>query len=87
MSDKFEEQLLTLDEAYRATFHFIRQYYARERTTPFMLMLNSMGPWDPEQPKLRETADPATWDGWMASVHAALASPDLPAIQPPLDGA
>jgi hypothetical protein len=69
-----EERLLTLDEAYRATFHFIAQYYEREPTTSFVLMLSSMlasrggGP-------LRQTADPATWDDWMESVARAV-SPD-----------
>jgi hypothetical protein len=80
-----EEPLLTIDEAYRAAFHLINQYYGRERITPFMLMLNSMGPWDSEQPKLRETSDPATWNDWMRAVSAALDSPDLPSVDPPLD--
>jgi hypothetical protein len=43
---ELEEPLLTVDEAYRAAFHFINRYYARERITPFMLMLSSMGPWN-----------------------------------------
>ncbi len=85
MSENDDEMPLSLDDAYRAAFHFINQYYARERITPLMLMLSSMGPWNPEQPKLRETSDPATWDDWMASVRAARASPDLPRIDPPLD--
>lgn len=39
-----DELLLTLDEAYRATFSFHNQYYHREAIVPFMLMLNSMAP-------------------------------------------
>lgn len=74
------EPRLTLDEAYRATYHFISQYYARERITPFMLMLHSMG-----LEADRQTNDPATWDDWMASVEKARASPELPVPDPPLD--
>jgi hypothetical protein len=76
---------LTLDEAYRAAYHFINQYYERERIEPFMLMLSSMGPWNAERPELRVTSDPATWNDWLASVHKALASPDLPEPHPLLD--
>ena len=61
-----EEVLLTSAEAYRATYHFIAQYYARQRITPFMLMLHSMA-FDPGG----EPHDPATWHDWMASVEAA----------------
>jgi hypothetical protein len=71
------EPLLTLDEAYRATFHFINQYYQREPIVPFMLMLNSMTAWS-ENGNLRETSDPATWNDWMASVRAARVSDRLP---------
>jgi hypothetical protein len=35
------EPLLTLDKAYRATLHFIHQYYQREPIDPFLLMLVS----------------------------------------------
>ena len=48
-----DEPLLTLDEAYRATFHFVNQYYQREPIVPFMLMLNSMSAWS-ENGDLRE---------------------------------
>jgi len=74
------EPQLSLDEAYRAAFHFINQYYAREPITPFMLMLHSMG-----LEGRRQTNDPATWDDWLASVEKALASPDLPTPGSPLD--
>jgi hypothetical protein len=71
------EPLLTLDQAYRATFHFIHQYYRREPIEPFVLMLHSMmsGNWKGGP---RETNDPATWDDWVLSVQAALASEELP---------
>lgn len=72
-----EEPMLSLDQAYRATFHFINQYYQREPIVPFMLMLSSMGPWTPNG-NPREMDDPATWSDWMRSVEAALASEDLP---------
>jgi hypothetical protein len=75
------EPRLTLDEAYRAAYHFIAQYYARERITPFMLMLSSM-----ELEGERQTSDPATWHDWLASVEKALESPDLPTVDPPLNG-
>jgi hypothetical protein len=78
-----DERLLTLDEAYRATYHFVLQYYKRERIVPFMLLLHSMTPWnDGGDPRV--TADPATWSDWLESVDAALASVDLPDIPPPL---
>jgi hypothetical protein len=77
------ERLLTVEEAYRAAYHFINQYYARERITPFMLMLSNMGPWSAERPELRVTSDPATWSDWLTSVEKALASPDLPEPDPP----
>jgi hypothetical protein len=77
-----DELLLTLDEAYRATFSFHNQYYHREAIVPFMLMLNSMTAWS-ENGDLRETSDPATWNDWMAPLRAARASERLPEIAPP----
>ena len=74
------EPQLSLDEAYRAAFHFINQCNARERVTPFMPMLHSMG-----LAGQRETNDPATWQDWFASLDNAVGSPDLPALHPPLD--
>ena len=65
------EPTLTLDQAYRATYHFIHQYYLREPIDPFLLMLASMGPWNEDSP-IRQTSDPATWNDWMRSVRAAL---------------
>ena len=76
MTDR-SEPTLTLDEAYRATYHFIHQYYVREPIEPFLLLLHSMGPWNQHSP-LPQTADPATWYDWMTSVQAALASDALP---------
>jgi hypothetical protein len=76
-----DEPLLTVDEAYRATFHFINQYHQREPIVPFMLMLSSMTAWS-ENGDFRETSDPATWNDWMASVRAR-ASEKLPEIAPP----
>jgi hypothetical protein len=79
MTPSEPEPLLTLDQAYRAAFHFIHQYYRREPIEPFVLMLHSMmsGNW---AGGLRETNDPATWDDWVASVQAALASEELPSL-------
>jgi hypothetical protein len=68
-----DDRLLTLDEAYRATFHFIAQYYEREPIEPFLLMLHSMTAWSPGG-SLRQTSDPATWDDWIKSVGRAIAS-------------
>jgi hypothetical protein len=76
-----EEQFLTLEEAYRAAYHFVLQYYGRERITPFMLMLSDM-----KLDGKRQTSDPAHWNDWLASVEKALASPDLPEPDAPLDG-
>lgn len=81
MSDA-DELPLTVDEAYRAAFHFIHQYYEREPIDPFMLMLHSMTPWTPDG-NPRQTADPATWDDWLMSVRAARASAQLPDIGSP----
>ncbi|NTW40556.1 MAG: hypothetical protein HGA44_11840 [Cellulomonadaceae bacterium] len=74
-----DESPLTLDEAYRATFHFINQYYEREPIVPFALMLHSMTPEAPGG-NPRQTSDPATWHDRLASVRAARASERLPAI-------
>ena len=74
-----EEPLLTLDEAYRATFHFIHQYYKREPIDPFLLMLVSMTPWTPGG-DARQTDDPATWHDWLASVQAARDSEESPEL-------
>ena len=79
---EIDEPLLTLDEAYRATFHFINQYYEREPIVPFMLMLSSMTAWTPGGDP-HQTSDPATWDDWMASVRAARESDHLPEIRTP----
>lgn len=68
-----DDRLLTLDEAYRATFHFIAQYYEREPIEPFVLMLSSMTSWGPAGP-LRKTSDPAAWGDWMNSVQRAISS-------------
>jgi hypothetical protein len=65
-----DEPMLTLDEAYRATFHFIHQYYEREPIVPFMLLLSSMTAWS-DNGNLRQTDDLATWHDWMKSVQAA----------------
>ena len=71
------EPVLTLDEAYRAAFHLIHQYYRREPIEPFVLMLYSMMSRN-NAGEPRETNDPATWDDWISSVQAALASEELP---------
>lgn len=77
------EPRLTLDEAYRAAFHFIHQYYEREPITPFFLMLHSMTMW-PDAENLRDTADPATWFDWLKSVDKARESTTLAiTVDPP----
>lgn len=80
MTESAAEAPLTLDEAYRATYHFIHQYYRREPIEPFLLMLHSMTEWEPGAGDPRSTADPATWHDWMASVQAARASSQLPPL-------
>lgn len=75
--DDPSEPLLTLDEAYRATSHFIRQYYSREPITPFLFVLSSMTPWEPGG-NPRQTDDPATWSNWLESVEAARAPEEQP---------
>jgi hypothetical protein len=75
-----QEPFLTLEEAYRAAYYFVLQYYGRERITPFMLMLSSM-----KLEGKRQTSDPAHWDDWLASVEKALANLDLPEPDAPLD--
>jgi hypothetical protein len=71
-----DEPLLTLEEAYRACYRFINQYYEREPIVPFLLMLGNMEP--DGSGELRRTSDPATWHDWERSVREALASADLP---------
>jgi hypothetical protein len=68
-----DNRLLTLDEAYRATFHFIAQYYEREPIEPFLLMLSSMTSWNLDGP-MRQTSDPATWNDWIKSVARGISS-------------
>lgn len=71
-----EEPRLTLDEAYRAAWHFIARYAMREPASAaerFRFMLGNM-----ELDGHRQTSDPATWHGWIGSVDTALASTDLP---------
>jgi hypothetical protein len=79
MTDE-QEPFLTLEEACRAAYYFVLQYYGRERITPFMLMLTSM-----KLEGKQETNDPAHWHDWLASVEKALADPDLPDPDAPLD--
>src|SRR3954451_12346824 len=60
----------TLDETYRATFHFIHAYDKREPIDPFLPLMVSMIPWTPGGDP-RQTDDPATWDDWIKSIKAA----------------
>ena len=78
-----EQPALTLDEAYRAMYQFVAQYYGREHSMRLFLMLASMDLEPGDDP--RRTSDPATWEDWLASVEAARASTDLPTLPPPLD--
>jgi hypothetical protein len=80
MSDG-DEPLLTMEEAYRACYRFINQYYEREPIVPFLLMLGNMEP-DPSG-EIRRTSDPATWGDWELSVREARASTDLPVPRQP----
>jgi len=75
-----DEPLLTVDQAYCAAFHFIRQYYEREPIVPFLVLLQSMYPWT-EGGDPRLTSDPATWHDWMSSVQAALSAKELPTLR------
>jgi len=75
-----EDPFLTLEEAYRAAYYFVLQYYGRERIAPLMLMLSDM-----KLEGKQQTSDPAHWGDWLASVEKALASPDLPEPDAPLD--
>jgi hypothetical protein len=51
------QEVLTLDEAYRATFYFIAPDFEREPIERFLLMLSSMTARNPGGP-LRQTSDP-----------------------------
>jgi hypothetical protein len=79
-----EHPPLMLDAAYRATYHFIAQYYGCERITPLFRMLCSMDLEPGDDP--RRTSDPATWEDWLASARVARASLTLPPLPPPHDG-
>lgn len=78
MAGAESEPLLTLDEAYRAAYHFVLQYYEREPIVPFMLMLADM-----RLEGERQTSDPAHWYDWLASVEKARAGEALPDPPPP----
>jgi len=79
-----DEPLLTVEDAYRACYRFINQYYEREPIVPFLLMLGNMEP--DESGELRRTTDPATWRDWERSVREALESTDLPIPRQPQTG-
>jgi hypothetical protein len=76
--DSETQPLLTIDEAYRAAYHFILQYYRREPIEPLVLLLASMREWGGAGSDPRSTADPATWSDWVQSVERARASAELP---------
>ncbi|MFN8524648.1 MAG: hypothetical protein U0821_16245 [Chloroflexota bacterium] len=58
-------ELLTIDQAYRAMYKFVDQYQARGHSRDILLMLHSML-YDAEA----GTNDPATWEDWMDCVAA-----------------
>ena len=66
--------MLTEREAFRAARYFIEQFNERERSEALMLWIGWMdeGTWtDP-----LETADPAQWHDWVASVDRVLSERD-----------
>jgi hypothetical protein len=68
-----EDPLLTLDQAYRAAYYFIRQYYERDALKPesmfFLLVWMQL-----DAP--RSSSDPAQWHDWLRSVEKSLAGED-----------
>lgn len=66
------ERMLTEREAFRAARCFLEQFNERERLDAVMLLIGWMeeGSW--EHGPL-ETADPAQWHDWVASVDRVIA--------------
>ncbi len=52
-SEAGTEPLLTRSQAYEAAYRFVWQYTEREPIVPFMLMLSSMEPVDPQGPMIQ----------------------------------
>ena len=70
------DRTLTEREALRAARFFLEQFNERERSDAILLLIHWMGEVGPasEPP---QTADPAQWTDWTASVDRALAERPL----------
>jgi hypothetical protein len=65
------ERTLTEREAFRAARYFLEQFNERERSEAIMLLTAWMeeGTWPHDR---QETADPAQWADWVASVDRVI---------------
>ena len=63
------EPLLTYEQAYIATYHFIHQFYERDTAKPtsMFFLLSWMALDGPEQ-----SSDPAQWFDWLKSARKAI---------------
>ena len=66
------DRMLSEREAFRAARYFIQQFNEREKSDALMLWIGWMeeGQWDGDS---LQTADPAQWDDWVASVDRVIA--------------
>lgn len=64
--------MLTEREAFRAARFLLEQFNEREHSDPVMLLIGWMaeGSWEHDP---LETADPAQWHDWVASVDRVIA--------------
>ncbi|MFN8524645.1 MAG: hypothetical protein U0821_16230 [Chloroflexota bacterium] len=62
--------VLTIPQAYRAMYYFVRQYQERGGSREILLMLDDMM-YDGRD----STSDPATWRDWMKCVEKSLSEP------------
>lgn len=66
------ERTLTEREAFYAARYFLEQFNEREKSDALMLLIGWMGEgtWEHDA---TETADPAQWHDWVASVDRVIA--------------
>lgn len=67
------EQLMTVEQAFRACREFIRQFNERERSETLTLLVESWMEQGVSDHDPLETGDPAQWHDWLSSVERTLA--------------
>lgn len=68
------DETIAIRDAYLAMYYFVTAYWERggRRDGSVTLLRHAIGPSrDPNQPDILQTADPASWDDWLAAVVLA----------------